>query len=136
MTTDNVQDKCLQVLFFDRTSGSKKCRTPFKTEKLSQAAADSLPMKFCKKDPKSGIQKQFKCLACSCQIEAVQALIQHLEGVKHLERLKSFVPRDTKPKIFLGDFIKDYDSYILGLDKVKEYTLPNTGNQNSLIISL
>ena len=71
---------CLQILHFDRSSGAKKCRTPFKTEPLSLEDAETLDKNFCKKDPDSGVQKQIKCLACRCQIEASSALKSHLKG--------------------------------------------------------
>ena len=52
--------ECLQVLHFNRSSGNKKCRTPFKTEKLLIEDVEKLQRNFCKKDPVTGVQKQIR----------------------------------------------------------------------------
>ena len=75
----------LQVFHFDRSSGGKKCKTPFKIEPLSSDAAKDLKKNFCKKNPETGVQKQIKCLACDCRIEAIAALTHHLIGEDFFE---------------------------------------------------
>ena len=52
--------ECLQVLHFNRSSGNKKCRIPFKTEKLLIEDVEKLQRNFCKKDPVTGVQKQIR----------------------------------------------------------------------------
>ena len=70
----------LEIHYFDRTSGHKKCKLPFKVEPLPLADVEDLKKNFCKKNPETGVQKQFKCLPCVCRIEASVALKQHLKG--------------------------------------------------------
>ena len=70
----------LEIHYFDRTSGHKKCKLPFKVEPLPLADVEDLNKNFCKKNPETGVQKQFKCLPCVCRIEASVALKQHLKG--------------------------------------------------------
>ena len=70
----------LEIHYFDRTSGHKKCKLPFKVEPLPLADVEELKKNFCKKNPETGVQKQFKCLPCVCRIEASVALKQHLKG--------------------------------------------------------
>ena len=69
-----------QIHYFDRTSGHKKCKLPFKSEPLPVSDVEKLEKNFCKKNPQTGVQKQFKCLPCNCRIEASVALKQHLKG--------------------------------------------------------
>ena len=83
--------ECLQILHFDRTSGKKKCRTPFKIEELLVSDVEKMDKNFCKKHPQTGVQKQIKCLACNCQIEAAQALKDHLKGEKHAKQLATYI---------------------------------------------
>ena len=83
--------ECLQILHFDRTSGKKKCRTPFKIEELLVSDVEKMDKHFCKKHPQTGVQKQIKCLACNCQIEAAQALKDHLKGEKHAKQLATYI---------------------------------------------
>eukprot|EP00093_Oithona_nana_P013245 13245.XXX_674057_672063_1 [CDS] Oithona nana genome sequencing. len=87
---------CLQILHFDRSKGMKKCKTPFKTEPLKVIEAETLDKNFCKKNPDTGVQKQIKCLACRCQIEASSALKSHLKGDKHNKALETYVPRPVQ----------------------------------------
>lgn len=76
----SIQKECFQVLYFDRTNGNKKCRTAIKIEDISIKEVNDLEKNFCKKDPKTGIQKQIRCLACQCLIQATQTLREHLKG--------------------------------------------------------
>ena len=75
----------LEIHYFDRTSGHKKCKLPFKVEPLPLADVEGLNKNFCKKNPETGVQKQFKCLPCVCRIEAAVALKQHLKGLVCLQ---------------------------------------------------
>lgn len=78
-----TEDKpCLQIFHFNRKSGAKKCKTPFKVQPLTTKDALELDKNFCRKDPETGVQKQVKCLACDCRIEAITALQQHLKGIQ------------------------------------------------------
>ena len=49
-----------------------------------------LPKDFCKKDINSGIQRQFRCMACACLMESTNALKGHLDSAKHKERFTVF----------------------------------------------
>jgi hypothetical protein len=97
----------IDVLHFDRTV-RKKCRFPTNREnlvaiqqaKVEEKQIDSvekfvenLPRNFCKKDFKTGIQKQFECQACQCLMESLQALTAHVKGEKHAKAILEFVPR-------------------------------------------
>lgn len=115
----------LEVLYYDRSSGLKKCRTPFKLEPLPLEKVEELRKNFCKKDPKTGVQKLIRCLACQCQIEAAGALKDHLNGEKHAKAAEKFVPRPKKVDQTLEDFINETDHFVLGLEKVEEFVLPS-----------
>ena len=96
-TCENESDmECLEILHFDRSKGMKKCKTPFKIEPLKVIDAQTLDKNFCKKNPETGVQKQIKCLACRCQIEASSALKSHLKGDKHNKALETYVPRPVQ----------------------------------------
>ena len=97
----------IDVLHFDRTV-RKKCRFPNQREnlvstlqaKIDEKQLDSvdkcieiIPRNFCKKDTKTGIQKQFECQACKCLMESLQALAAHVQGEKHQKAISEFVPR-------------------------------------------
>ena len=97
----------IDVLHFDR-SVRKKCRFPNHRQnlvdilrtKIDETQPNSvekyveiLPKNFCKKDTRTGIQKQFECQACSCLMESLQALTAHVQGEKHLKAIVDFVPR-------------------------------------------
>ena len=71
----------LEIHYFDRSKGQKKkCRTPFKKEPLKLEEVENLERNFCRKDTKTGVQKQIRCLACKCQVESSDALKSHLKG--------------------------------------------------------
>ena len=97
---DNIQS--IDVLHFDR-SVRKKCRFPNHRENLVDILKESekefesiekslegLPKNFCKKDLKTGIQKQFECQACKCLIESLLALQAHIKGEKHAKAMSEF----------------------------------------------
>ncbi len=105
---DNIQS--IDVLHFDR-SVRKKCRFPNHRENLVDILKESekkfekesekkfesiektlegLPKNFCKKDLKTGIQKQFECQACKCLIESLLALQAHIKGEKHSKAMMEF----------------------------------------------
>ena len=96
----------VDVLHFERNS-NKKCRHPKNRENLSEIlrrtlseplpesddqCLETLPKNFCKKDLRTGIQKQFECLACKCLIESLGGLLAHLKGDKHAKTLVDYVP--------------------------------------------
>ena len=99
--------KSIDVLHFDRTV-RKKCRFPNCRENLVEILKESskgkefesvekslegFPKNFCKKDLKTGIQKQFECLACKCLIESLLGLMAHIKGEKHAKAILDFKPR-------------------------------------------
>ena len=63
-----------QIHYFDRTSGHKKCKLPFKSEPLPVSDVEKLEKNFCKKNPQTGVQKQFKCLPCNWLLYIICAL--------------------------------------------------------------
>ena len=111
----------------------KKCKTPFKTEPLKVIDAQTLDKNFCKKNPNTGVQKQIKCLACRCQIEASSALKSHLKGDKHNKALETYVPRPVQAPKTLKMLIEEYDGFILGLEKIVEFRVDKDSKDEELL---
>ena len=111
----------------------KKCKTPFKTEPLKVIDAQTLDKNFCKKNPETGVQKQIKCLACRCQIEASSALKSHLKGDKHNKALETYVPRPVQAPKTLKMLIEEYDGFILGLEKIVEFRVDKDSKDEELL---
>ena len=65
---------------------------------VTETSLSLLPKDFCKKDTKTGIQKQLKCLACKCLIECTNALKSHLQSAKHVANALHL----TQKKIDIG----------------------------------
>ena len=125
---------CLQILHFDRSKGMKKCKTPFKTEPLKVIEAETLDKNFCKKNPDTGVQKQIKCLACRCQIEASSALKSHLKGDKHNKALETYVPRPVQTPKTLKMLTEEYNGFVLGLEKIVEFRVEDPKDEGLLPI--
>ena len=51
---------------------------------------------FCKRSEETGIQKRFFCNVCSCQIQSVSALKEHVAGGKHTRSKAEFDPFQKK----------------------------------------
>ena len=110
--------QAIEVWQFDRSKGStnigvRKKTQPCKVTPISQTLKDIyvkntgsvledpkksseqlsfslLPLKFCKKDITTGIQKQLRCKVCKCLMESTNALKSHLQSAKHVESFKNF----------------------------------------------
>ena len=136
-----------EVWHFDRSNGGfsnlgKKAK-PCKTEPVSQilkelydnlkntancqskcsvteTSLSLLPKDFCKKDSKTGIQKQLKCLACKCLIECTNALKSHLQSAKHTANASHL----TKKKIDISTNISQNIAHDCDTHSLEILTLP------------
>ena len=88
------------ALHFNVSKEGKKAwkRPPQKTEDLYPDLQHNLPENFCKKDDATGVQRRFRCNACSCMIESVSALREHVAGAKHAKNRAGFDPFRKQPK--------------------------------------
>lgn len=129
----------LEVHCFDRSNGGKKTtKNSIEKTALTEKQLAEMPKNFCKKDPKTGVQKLIRCLACQCQVESAGALKDHLGGEKHAINLEVFgrkktekqfkkpknTPVDFKSQHFdinksLEDKLRQYSGPLIGLDKVQ-----------------
>ena len=110
--------QAIEVWQFDRSKGStnigvRKKTQPCKVTPISQTLKDIyvkntgsvledpkksseqlsfslLPLKFCKKDITTGIQKQLRCKVCKCLMESTNALKAHLQSQKHSDNYGAY----------------------------------------------
>ena len=113
--------KAIEVWHFDRSKGStniglRKKTQPCKVNAISAELKElqtkeivsredtnggqmilpfsSLPLNFCKKDAKTGLQKQLRCQACKCLMESTNALKAHLNSQKHQDNFHDYEKYD------------------------------------------
>ena len=80
---------------YDNFNNARNGQDP---QSVTETSLSLLPKDFCKKDTKTGIQKQLKCLACKCLIECTNALKSHLQSAKHIANVLHL----TQKKIDIG----------------------------------
>ena len=135
----------IEICHYNRGSANKKCRVPTNTEPLLKVLTElglhnvsaeelRLPKNFCKKDPRTQLQKQIKCLACRCQMESPDAFAAHLKGDKHAKSFTSYFEYKSKlpkadepsqPKVKnLRDKIDVERKPVVGLNYVQEFLPP------------
>ena len=71
-----------------------------------------LPQNFCKKDVKTGFQKQLRCQACKCLMESTNALKAHLQSQKHNDNFDAYHKQDTSVYSTHVDVINNSNSAI------------------------
>ena len=97
---------------------------------VTETSLSLLPKDFCKKDTKTGIQKQLKCLACKCLIECTNALKSHLQSAKHIANVLHL----TQKKIDIGTKIsQNCDKHSLETLSLPSDKCSSKREQNSIL---